>query len=132
MIVRFANSYIDRLFEERDFAAIHQLIDALGKQRQLPGEFWLFYRIYAWAPARSGVWQYYENLPDETFQQMSQALRRFGLIKIAEKYELGRNTWNGPDRAVTLDRWLDTNAQRIHDAIFALISAKKDYLKDVC
>jgi hypothetical protein len=68
-------------------------------------------------------------LPDEIFQQMSQTLRRFGLVEIAEKYELGRRTWAGPDRAAALDRWLDTHAQQIHDAIFALIMVKKNYLK---
>ena len=130
MVARFANSYIDRLFAERDLGAIHHLISVIDQQRTLPEEFWLFSCIYAWAPARSGVWQYYENLPDETFQRMSQALRRFGLVEIAEKYELGRSTWNGPDRAAALDSWLDTHAKQIYDAIFALILARKDCLKN--
>jgi hypothetical protein len=129
MVARFANSYVDRIFAERDLGAIHQLISVLDKQLALPEEFWLFSNVYAWAPTRSGVWQYYENLPDGVFQQMSQALRRFGLVEIAEKYELGRSTWAGPDRAAALDRWLDTHAQQIHDAIFALILVRKDCLK---
>jgi hypothetical protein len=129
MVARFANSYVDRIFAERDFGAIHHLISVLDKQFPLPEEFWLFSHVYAWAPARSGVWQYYENLPDESFQQMNQALRRFGLVEIAEKYELGKKTWDGPDRAAALDSWLDTHAQQIHDAIFALILERKDCLK---
>ena len=129
MVARFANSYVDRLFEERDLGAIHQLISVIDKQRPLPEEFWLFSRVYAWAPARSGVWQYYENLSDVTFQQMRQALRRFGLVEISEKYELGRSTWDGPDRAAALDAWLDAHAEQIHDAIFRLILPKKDCLK---
>jgi hypothetical protein len=129
MVARFANSYVDRIFAERDLGAIHQLISVIDKQRPLPEEFWLFSSVYAWAPARSGVWQYYENLPDDIFQQMSQTLRRFGLVEIAEKYELGRSTWAGPDHAAALDTWLDAHAQQIHDAIFALILVRKDCLK---
>jgi hypothetical protein len=128
MVARFANLYVDRIFAERDLGAIHQLISVLDKQRQLPDEFWLFYQVYAWAPARSGVWQHYENLPDEFFQKMRQTMRRFGLVEIAEKYELGKKTWDGPDRAAALDSWLDTHAQQIHDAIFALILVRKDCL----
>jgi hypothetical protein len=60
---------------------------------------------------------------------MNQALRRFGLVEIAEKYELGKKTWDGPDQAAALDSWLDTHAQQIHDAIFALILERKDCLK---
>jgi hypothetical protein len=36
---------------------------------------------------------------------MNQALRRFGLVEIAEKYELGKKTWDGPDQAAALDSW---------------------------
>jgi hypothetical protein len=88
MVARFANSYVDRIFAERDLGAIHQLISVLDKQRPLPEEFWLFSSVYAWAPARSGVWQYYENLPDEIFQQMSQALRRFGWLRLLKSMNL--------------------------------------------
>jgi hypothetical protein len=129
MIVRFADSYVDRLFAERRLDAIYHLISVIENQHPLPEDFWLFSRVYEWAPARSGVWQYYENLSEETFQKMNQSLLRFGLAEIAEKYELGKNTWNGTDRAAPLDSWLDTQAEQIHDAIFALILPKKDFLK---
>ena len=130
MNARFADSYVDRLFSERDFGAIYHLISVREMQRPLPEEFWLFCRIYDWAPARSGVWQYYDGLADEAFMRMSRALERFGLTEIAAKYQLGKSTWNGPDRAVALDKWLDSHEQQIHEAAFSLIVDRKDFLKD--
>lgn len=128
MPARFATSYIDRLFAERDLNAIHHLISVVGNQRSLPEEFWLFCRIYEWAPSRSGVWQYYEGLPEAEFERISQALDRFGLTEIAEKYRLGKTTWNGPDQAADLDEWLDTNTQQIHSDVFNLIAPRKNCL----
>jgi hypothetical protein len=130
MGVRFANSYVDHLFAERDLGGLYHLITVVARERPLPEEFWLFCRVYEWAPARSGVWQYYEGLPDEKFQQMVGALERFGLAEIAEKYRLGKTTWNSPDHAAALDAWLDSHAQEIHDAIFRLVASQKEYLKD--
>lgn len=131
MAAHFANSYVDRLFEERDFFALHHLISVLGVERKLPDEFWLFCSIYEWAPARSGVWQYYEGLPDEKFDRISQALDRFGLDEIAEKYRHGKRTWNGPMLASDLDAWLEANQHQIHDAVFNLIASQKDCLRIV-
>ena len=69
MVALFANSYVDRIFADRDLGAIHQLISVINKQR---------------------LW---------------------------------------PDHAAALDTWLDEHSQQIHDAIFALISVRKDCLK---
>jgi len=33
------------------------------------------------------------------------------------------------DRATSLDRWLDSHAEQIHDAVFNLIITQKDHLK---
>ena len=130
MSVRFANSYVDRLFEQRDLDGLYHLISVVDKDKSLPEEFWLFCRVFEWAPARSGVWQYYEGLPEEKFERICRDLDRFGLIEVAEKYRLGKSTWNGPDRAASLDTWLETHAPEIHDSVFQLIVARKNCLKD--
>ena len=130
MKARFTSAYIDRVFSEEDLGLIYHLICVRELERALPDEFWLFCRIFEWAPARSGVWQYYEGLTEEAFMRMNQALERFGLFEIAAQYRLGRKTWNGPDRAAAVDEWLDSQAQRIQDAAFALIVDLKDWLKD--
>ena len=130
MVVRYANSYIDRLFAERDLISLYQVISVIGKERALPEEFWLFCRVYEWAPSRSGVWQYYEGLSDDDFEHMAGALERFGLGEIAEKYRLGKETWNGPDRAADLDSWQEANEHQIHDSVFRLIAARKELLKN--
>ena len=96
----------------------------------LPDEFWLFCRIYEWAPSRSGVWQYYEGLSEEEFERVSRALEHFGLVEIAEKYRQGKMTWNGPNLAADLDEWLDTHQRQIHEAVFNLILLRKDCLRD--
>ena len=130
MAVHFANSYVDRLFAERDLVAIHHLISVVGRDRSLPEEFWLFCRVFEWAPSRSGVWQYYEGLPDAEFERISQALDGFGLTEIAEKYRIGKKTWDGPDQAADLDEWLEAHAREIHAAVFDLIAPRKDCLRD--
>src|SRR3954469_25435261 len=97
MTPRFAHSYVDRIFDERDFDAIHQLISVLSRDRSLPEEFWLFCRVFEWAPSRSGIWQYYEGLPEPDFERIHQALDRVGLAEIAEQYRAGKRAWNNSD-----------------------------------
>jgi len=131
MTVSFGNSYIDRLFAERDLAAIHQLISVVAKERPLPEEFWLFCRIYEWAPTRSGISQYYEGLHDSDFSRISQALDRFELGEIAKKYREGKTRSNDPPhQASDLDVWLDAHASQIHFQVFGLIAPLKDYLRN--
>jgi hypothetical protein len=128
MPARIAKSYIDRLFAEKNLGDIYWAVSVLEKDRELPEEFWLFSRIYEWAPARSGVWQYYEGLSDEKFKRVSDDLDRFGLAGIAAQYRLGQRTWDGPTQAADVDRWLDSHADEIHDAVFKLIAAKRVHL----
>ena len=105
-----ANTYVERIFADKDLGEIYWVIGVVEKDRRLPDEFRLFCRIYEWAPARSGVWQYYEGLPDEQFNRVNSNLDRFGLAWIAEKYRLGKRTWDGPTQAEEVDHWLDTHA----------------------
>src|SRR3954469_1883982 len=130
MTPRFAHSYVDRIFDERDFDAIHQLISVVGRDRSLPEEFWLFCRVFEWAPSRSGVWQYYEGLRETEFERIHQALERFGLVRIAEQYRAGKRACSGADQGADLDEWLEAHAPEIHAAVFALIAPQKDSLKD--
>jgi hypothetical protein len=130
MPVRFSDSYIDGLFAERDLDAIYHLITVIAKERSLPEQFWLFCRIYEWAPARSGVWQYYEGLQDSDFSRISEALDRFKLGELAKKYREGKTSWNGPTKASDLDAWLDAYASAIHRQVFELIAPLKDYLRN--
>lgn len=74
------------------------------------------------------MWQYYEGLSEDTFVRMSQALGRFGLSEISQRYQAGRDAWNGPDQAASLDAWMDAHEQQIHSAAFELIAARKDEL----
>src|SRR4051812_37689476 len=100
-----AKAFVDRLFAEKDLGEIYWVISVMEKQRGLPEVFWLFSRIYEWAPSREG-WQYYERLSDENFKRISDGLERFGLSELAEKYRLGHRTWDGPTRATEVFGWL--------------------------
>ncbi len=109
---------------------LYHLISVAGAERQFPEEFWLFSRLLEWVGStRSGVWQYYEGLPADTFTRMIRALEQFGLSEIAELYRFGNSSWAGPDRAASLDEWLDAHEQQIESAAFELIAARKDDLK---
>lgn len=131
MPVRFAKSYVDRLFAEKDIFELHWLISVIEQDRPLSEEFWLFCRVVEWmSSTRSGVWQYYECLPEETYQRISRALDRFGLDQIAEKFRFGHIAWKGPDQAATLDKWIDQNEQQIKCAAFNLILPRKNFLTE--
>jgi hypothetical protein len=132
MIIRFAKSYVDRLFAERDVTGLHHLIGVVSQDRALPEEFWLFCRIIEWIGAtRSGVWQYYGSTPANEINGVTQALRRFGLDEIAEKYSAGEQAPTKPDRDESLDHWIDTHEQQIYDTVFNLIATRKDLLAGV-
>ena len=45
MTVRFADSYVDRLFAERDLLGIYHLVSIVAEQRPLAEEFWPFSRL---------------------------------------------------------------------------------------
>ena len=124
-----AKEYVDRLFAEKNLSEIYWAISVVEQERELPEEFWLFSRVYEWAPSRGG-WQYYEGLSGEEFKRISEGLERFELFEIAERYRLGQRTWDGPTRATEVFDWLDAHADEIHDAIFKLIDAKKDRLAE--
>ncbi len=129
MTVRFASSYIGRLFAERDLSGLYHLISVTGQERSLPEQLWLFCRLREWAGStRSGIWQYYEGLSDEKFERMDRALRLFELAEIAEKYRAGKSTWDGPEHAASLDKWIDAHEQQIDDAAFGLALSQKEWL----
>jgi hypothetical protein len=129
--VRFATSYIDRLFAERDFPGLHHLISILERDRALPEECWLFCRIIEWVGStRSGVWQYYESVPKETFERVAGVFGRFGHTEIAERYRSGMIIWNGPDRAASLDKWMWSHEGQIEDAAFEMIKPHQELLRN--
>lgn len=129
MTVRFANSYVDKLFAERDLPGLHHLIGVVSAERQLSEQFWLFCRLLEWSGStRSGVWQYYEILLDDMFVRMSRSLEQFGLSEIALQYRSGRHSWSGPDQASSLDAWMDAHEQQIQSAAFELIAGLKGEL----
>jgi hypothetical protein len=79
----FAASYIDRLFADRESVRLYEIVLAIGREEPLPEEFWLFCQLLQWASStRSGVWQWYENLPNEEFDRMAKALDRFGMAAV--------------------------------------------------
>lgn len=130
MGVRFSSSYVDRLFAERNLSGLHHLISVLERERKLPDGCWFFCRIHEWVGStRSGVWQYYESIPKETFERVSRALDQFGYPDIAEQYRSGMVIWNGPDRAASLDRWIWNREREIEDAAFEMIKLHQEILK---
>lgn len=64
MVVRYSKSYVDQLYEAKDLFALDGVINVVGRDRQLPEQFWLSQRLFAWCGwSRSGIRQYYEAIP---------------------------------------------------------------------
>ncbi len=129
MAVRYAAEYIDKIFADEDLLPVYETIEVVSRARSLPEEFWLFCRIYEWAPSRSGVWQYYENLPDQKFERVSAALERCGLQEAAQRYRSGKDTWQDSEKMQTLDAWLDVNAAGLHASLLTLIRPQRHLLR---
>lgn len=129
MDLRFANSYVDRLFAERDLLGIYHLVRAVAEERLLVEEYWLFSRLLEWeGSTRSGIWQYYEHIAEDTFQRVGRDLDQFGLSELAEQYRFGQRVWRVPEQVALLDRWIDAHAREIYVAAFHLIASHRPSL----
>jgi hypothetical protein len=131
MVVRYAKSYVDQLYEAKDIFALDGVIDVVGRDRDLPEQFWLFKRLFAWCGwSRSGIWQYYEAFSPADFQAVASALERFGLRELAQRYRSGMESWQKTKGCDELDRWIDTHQAELQGAAFRLIANDRHYLYD--
>jgi hypothetical protein len=128
MRAAYSPAFVERLFLERDFDGLHQVISAVEQERALPEEFWLFCRVFEWAPSRSGVWQYYEAIPEATFNRVLACLEKYRMSEIASKYAVGRNCRGPSESLAALDNWLNDNAASIHTTVFLLIDKQRGLL----
>jgi hypothetical protein len=131
MVTRYAKSYIDRLYQAKDVFALHGVACVVGKHRELPEQFSLFLRLWEWCcSTRSGSWQYYEGISARDFETTAQALERFGLRELAERYRSGMSTWKEPRRCGDLDRWIDSHWRELEATAFRLIADDRNCLYD--
>jgi len=129
---RFAESYVENLFAQKDLVGLHHLISVVEKDRELPKQCWLFCRLLEWeGSTRSGVWQYYEGIPRDKYEKIAQALDEAGLRGLVEKYRDGMNVWNTDERANGLDRWIDANHEFIGAELMRLLDDCRETLKTV-
>lgn len=128
-LVRYSDDYIDRLFEEKDHLGVYQVISVLGKQMELPEEFWLFNQVYPLVPYRGGVWQHFEGLQSAEKEKLEASMRRFGLDELADRHHKGSLEWEDETKMKELDDWMDEVYPKIHEHIFGLITSKKNILK---
>jgi len=131
MIVHYAKSYIDALYESKDIVALHGVIDVVCNNRELPEQFWLFRRLRTWyCSGRSGIWQYYESVPADELEKIARTIEGFGLIEAAEKYRFGMKNWKAKGRCIELDRWIDNHWHELENMVFGLIAKNRDCLYD--
>lgn len=128
-MVRYAKSFIDRLYEAKDVFALDGIIAVVGQERQLPEQFWLFRRLLAWAGStRSGIWQYYEAITEEDFESVASALERFGLIEIAGRFRSGMARWKAAKSCDELDVWVESHWSELEGVAFGLIANDRRFL----
>ena len=127
---RFAESYVERLFEQKDLLGLHQLISTLERDRELPKQCWLFCRLLEWeGSCRLGIWQYYEGTQQEEFEKIGRALDDAGLKELAHKYRYGMTAWKNDDIASALDKWIDSNQEFISAQLMCLLVSCREVLK---
>lgn len=131
MVVRYARLYIDQLYEAKDIFTLHGVISVVGRERKLPEQFSLFLRLWEWCcSTRSGIWQYYEGIPEDDFETTALALERFGLIELARRYRLGMRSWKESGGCDELDLWIDDHWPELEATAFRLIADSRDCLYD--
>ena len=131
MVVRYAKSYVDQLYEAKDMFALEGVIEVVGRDRQLPEQFWLSKRLFAWCLwSGDGIWQYYEAISQDDFNAVASALDRFHLLELAARYRSGMETWRAPDYCGELDRWIDLHMAELEGTAFQLIANDRHYLYD--
>jgi hypothetical protein len=131
MLARYAKSYVDQLYNTKDMFALEGVIDVVGRHRQLPEQFWLSRRLFAWCGwSGSGIRQYYEAISPEGFEAVASALERFGLRELALRYHSGMESSKQPDGCDELDRWIESHQAEIESAAFHLIANDRHYLYD--
>lgn len=131
MLVRYAKSYIDRLYEAKDLSTLGNVFDVVGRDRQLPEQFWLSKRLFAWCGwSQSGIWQYYDAISREDFEAVASALERFGFPELAARYRSGMESRMQSDGCDELDRWIDTHRSELEGTAFQLIANDRHYLYD--
>jgi len=129
MVPRYAKSYIDRLYEEKDIFELDYLISFVAGKRELPEQFSLFLRLWDWCcSTRYGTWQYYEHIAADDFEATARALERFGLRELADRYRWGMSTWNEPERGGEFDDWIESHWSELETMAFRLIADSRDCL----
>jgi hypothetical protein len=127
MAVNYSKTFIDRAFESRDVFTLYDIVRTLDAERDLAEPFKLLVRMWEWCcSTRSGVWQYYENIPPAEFQETADLLDRFNLGEIAIRYRAGMENWEEPEYCGDLDDWIDDNWDRIETAAIGLIELDRE------
>jgi hypothetical protein len=107
------------------------VIEAIGRYRPLPEQFWLSARLIAWgAWSESGIWQYYEAISREDFEAIASGLHRVGLHELGAQYSSGMDSWQSKQDCDELDQWIDKHQTEIKRAAFQLIAKDRHYLYD--
>jgi hypothetical protein len=129
MAVNYAKSYVDRACESRDVVTLYDVVRTLDAARDLPEPFKLFVRMWEWCcSTRSGVWQYYENIPLAKFHETAAMMDRCNLGEIAKRYRAGMHNWAEPVYCGDLDAWIDEHWGAIENAAMGLIESDRERL----
>jgi hypothetical protein len=122
MAINYSKTFIDRACESRDVFTLYDIVRTLDAERDLAQPLKLFVRMWEWCcSTRSGVWQYYENIPLAEFQKTADMMDRFNLDEIAIRYRAGMENWEEPEYCGDLDNWIDDNWDTLETAAIGLI-----------
>ncbi len=129
--IKFAESYIEKLFTEKDSLGLYHLILTAEIDKASPA-CWTFNRALEWLGSlRSGVWQYYEVTDPSVQERLAAALLKFELNEIAQWYSFGMKNWQDKEEIRKLDDWMFKNEHDIEGQIFGMVAKEIDNIKEV-
>ena len=124
-------STIDRLCARRDFQALYEVISVTSRSKRLPVECWVFCRLWEWhRSGKSSLWQYYDGMPPDDFDQISRALDRLGFAALVGRYREGMAVREDADLAAGVNKWMVDHNRDVEQAMLSLIAGCRESLAD--
>jgi len=128
MNIKYADSYLDRVFSEKDSATLHQIVST--KREIVSGRLWLACRFLEWiGSTRSGVWQWHEGIEATESKRIIDLLAIYAPQEILEWYRFGESSWEDEGEINKLDDWLEQNESTIQELIWKIANPDLNLLK---
>jgi hypothetical protein len=122
MTPRFAPQFVDHLYTDAPIDEFYGTLGIIERHAPLPPASWLLCRLVEWmSTTRSGIWTYYEAVPEPDQREIVSVLGNFPTLEpLAIQYSKGREVWKRPRDIAHVDSWIDADEHEMKALLLAL------------